>query len=104
MSGLIGTQSAAWQGKVRFAEADARPGHYYVTAKDERGRVAYLLGPFTQHSFGKEAHARALGQLQAAKHQISETYSSSAWWTFGTAWMPLYGSAPVGKLNTAMGR
>ena len=92
--------SAAWQGRVKLAEADARPGRYYVTCRDARGRTAYLVGPFTQSTYGKEAHARALGALRSAKRIAGEVFWREApWLTYGTAWMPLYGAAPVGKLN-----
>lgn len=93
---------AAWLGKVREVEADARPGRYYVTCRNERGQTSYLLGPFTQHGYGKQGHAQALGNLRAAKRYVSDRYTNSAWWTFGTCWMPLYGKAPVGKLNNVL--
>ena len=105
MSTLIGTTDAAWDGKIRLAEADAKPGHYYVTCRDERGRTAYLLGPFTQTTYGQQAHARALGALQRTKRYVSRKYSNSAWWTYGTARVPLLGApVPTGKLNEIVGR
>ncbi len=94
--------SASWDGKVQLAEADARPGRYYVTCKDSSGRkVAYLLGPFEQHGYGKGGHARALGMVQVARRYVNEHYSDrdTAFASFGTAWVPLYGKAPAGKLN-----
>lgn len=93
---------AAWLGRVALCEADARPGRYYVTRRNDAGKTAFLLGPFNQPSYGKEGHARALGRLRAAKRYIGETYPNSAFWTFGTAWIPLYGRAPVGKLNDVL--
>lgn len=93
---------ASWNGRVALAEADARPGRYYVTARDA-GRTAFLLGPFTQASWGKEAHARALGQVRAAKRFCSERFDRAAFFAYGTVWVPLYGDAPVGKLNDLIG-
>jgi hypothetical protein len=97
-----GSLDAAWQGRVRLADADARPGRYYVTCRDDHGRTAFLLGPFNQPTYGQQGHARALGRLRAAKHHVIENYPRSAFWTFGTAWMPLIGSAPIGKLNAVL--
>lgn len=92
--------SASWEGKVKLSEADARPGRYYVTARNERGQTAYLLGPFVQHGYGKTAHAQALGRLRAAKRYIIDHHMDAfASLSYGTAWMPLYGKAPIGKLN-----
>lgn len=96
------TSSASWRGKVALGEADARPGRYYVTARDA-GRNAFLLGPFVQTTWGKEAHARALGQVARVKRLACETFARADFAAYGTAWMPLYGDAPVGKLNGAIG-
>lgn len=94
----VGTTDAAWVGRVRLAEADSRPGRYYVTARDA-GKTAFLLGPFTQPTWGKEAHARANGALCAAKRYVSDNFTRGHFFTFGTCWVPLYGNAPTGKLN-----
>ena len=94
----VGTTTAAWVGKVRLAEADARPGRYYVTARDG-GRTAFLLGPFTQPTWGKEAHARANGALAAARRYCSDNFAKGPFFQYGTCWMPLLGPAPEGKLN-----
>ena len=88
--------SASWRGAVALGEADARPGRYYVTAKDGR-RTAFLLGPFVQPTWGKQAHARALGEVRRAKRYLNAIgHSEAPWLAYGTAWMPLYGDAPVG--------
>jgi hypothetical protein len=87
---------------------DGKPGHYYVTARDERGRTALLLGPFTQTRPGTMAHRQALGAVKACRiathrifHDIDATFAS-----FGTTRAPLDGSAfrnpavvPVGRLG-----
>ena len=92
--------SASWRGRVALSEADGRPGRYYVTARNERGQTAFLLGPFTQPTLGQSGHARALGLVRKARrivHDLNLDRSNS--FSYGTAWMPLYGAAPVGKLN-----
>lgn len=97
------TSSASWRGRVALAEADARPGAYYVTTKDERGRTAYLLGPFVQHRPGQTAHARALGYVRRARLHIFDNYPRSHEWTFGTARIARIGAPlPTGKLNAAL--
>ena len=93
--------SASWRGKVALAEADGKSGHYYVTAKDERGRTAFLLGPFTQPTLGQSGHARALSAVRKARRYCNDNglnpYNALA---FGTARIPLIGVAlPVAKLN-----
>lgn len=89
--------SASWRGKVAYAEADGKPGHYFVTARDERGRTAFLLGPFTQPTLGQAGHARALGAVRRARHYCNahglNPYNELA---FGTARIPLLG-APLPK-------
>ena len=92
--------SASWRGRVALGEADARPGRYYVTARDERGRHAFLLGPYVQPTYGKEAHARALAEVRVARRIVEDlNLNPFAALTFGTCWTPLYGSAVEGKLN-----
>lgn len=59
-------------------EADARPGYYYVTARDERGRTAYLAGPFAND------HAAALDAVWAAKRLVEERYPERQ--TFGVGY------------------
>lgn len=101
---LVGTTDSAWCGKIRLAECDALPGRYYVTARNERGQTAFLVGPFTQTTLGQQGHARALGALRRAKEHVLDNYPRSMGWTFGTARLSLYGSsAPVGKLNEIVG-
>lgn len=91
--------SAFWEGRVRLSEADARTGHYYVTCRDGR-KTAFLLGPFTQTTMGKEAHARALGYVRAAKRIVQELdLRNGPWLEYGTARIDLCGSPPAGKLN-----
>lgn len=96
--------SASWRGKVALAEADARPGRYYVTARDGR-RTSFLLGPFVQPTLGKSAHARALGEVRRARRYVSANYRDGRgdFFAYGTAWLPLTGAAPVGKLNALIG-
>lgn len=94
---------ASWDGKVAEVEADARPGRYYVTLQ-EGGRTAFLLGPFVQPTWGKQAHARALGEVRRARRYVLEHYPGrESFGGFGTCWLPLLGEAPAGKLNAALG-
>lgn len=96
--------SASWKGRVSLAEADGKPGRYYVTARDERGRTAFLLGPFVQPTLGQAGHARALGAVRDARRYVLDHYPRSMGWAFGTSRLPLYGKAPVGKLNDVLDR
>ena len=95
--------SASWNGRVALSEADGKPGHYYVTARNERGQTAFLLGPFTQPTLGQQGHARALGAVRRARRYCDEhglnPFNELA---FGTSRLPLLGLAaplPAGKLN-----
>lgn len=92
--------SASWDGRVALAEADAKPGHYYVTARKTTGQTAFLLGPFTQRKPGQTAHAQALGYVRAARRLVHELNSREApWLVYGTSRLELCGSPIVGKLN-----
>lgn len=93
--------SASWRGAVALAEADARPGAYYVTARDERGRTAYLVGPFMQRKPGQTAHAQALGLVRRAKRELQRMhYREAPWLVYGTARIArLSAPLPTGKLN-----
>lgn len=93
--------SASWNGKVALSEADARPGAYYVTARDESGRTAYLLGPFIQLKPGQTAHAQALGLARRARRYVSANFSSvrTMGYTYGTARIAKFTQIPSGKLN-----
>lgn len=98
--------SAAWRGAVRLAEADATPGAYYVTARNQRGQTAFLVGPFLQRRPGKNAHARALAAVRAARRAVHELYPSEApWLMFGTSRVPFsHGlETPAGKINAHVG-
>lgn len=88
---------------VRLADADARPGRYYVTVRS-RGSYVLALGPFTQPRLGKEAHARALAAVERVRRYVTRYDRSphAPWYEYGTAWTPLYGPAEEGKLNTAL--
>lgn len=94
--------SASWVGRVALGEADARPGRYFVTCRDA-GWTAFLLGPFVQPTWGKQAHARALGEVRRARRYVAEHHRGGHFMAYGTAWMPLTGEAPVGKLNALIG-
>lgn len=98
------TSSAAFRGRVRLEEADALPGAYYVTARDEAGRTAYLLGPYVQHRPGQTAHARALGRVRAVRRHVADNYPRSIGWTFGTARVARLSGLPAGKLNAQVTR
>ena len=92
--------NASWQGKVALIEADGKPGRYYVTAKNERGQTAFLLGPFLQPTCGQAGHARALGSVKKARRYCDvNNLNPFGALTFGTARLSLYGTAPKGKLN-----
>lgn len=94
--------TASWHGKVAFSEADAKPGHYYVTIRDQRGRVSYALGPFTQPKLGQNAHAQALGRVASVRRYVNREYQMGCWWEYGTARIDLCGSPPLGKLNNVL--
>ena len=89
-------------GPIREVDADGQPGHYYVTIRDERGRVSLALGPFTARRACKVPHLMALGYVQTVKHYVRD-YRDSPWWSYGTARLPLHLLAPRGKLNDALG-
>lgn len=91
---------AFWRGSVALSEADGKPGRYYVTARNERGQTAFLLGPFVQPTLGQAGHARALGSVRKVRHYCNENHLNPFnALTFGTARLDLFGNAPVGKLN-----
>lgn len=76
---------------------DARPGHYYVTARDSRGRTAFLLGPYTQQRHGQTAHARALANVLRAKRWADENTREGRLFPdllYGTARLPLNVTPP----------
>lgn len=85
---------------MRMRDADGRPGRYYVTIRDGRGRTCFALGPFVQLSPGQNAHARALLEVRRVRRLVAGL-GLDGWhdWSYGTAWLPLYGAAPVGKFN-----
>jgi len=95
------SESAFWNGKVREIEADAQTGHYYVTAKNDRGQTAFLLGPFTQKTLGKQAHCRALGAVRKARRYCDDHgLNNFNELRFGTARIPLMGvKLPKAKLE-----
>lgn len=95
--------STSWDGKVRLHDADGKPGHYYVSVKS-RGKTAFALGPFTQHSPGQEAHARALGYVRNVRRYVSKNDNSryEPWYEYGTARIPLQSNPPAGKLNATL--
>lgn len=95
--------SASWRGAVRLADADALPGAYYVTARDETGRTAYLLGPFVQSRPGQGAHARALGLVRKARRYTQRHYSREMGLVYGTTRVARLSRLPKGKLNEALG-
>ena len=83
---------------------DGKPGHYYVTARDERGRYAFLLGPYTETGrpdHAPRAHQQALGLVTYARVMADQCYSwhSTAGASYGTCRLPLSDSPPRGKLH-----
>lgn len=94
---------AQWEGRVRLADADAKPGHYYVSVTS-RGRVALALGPFTQRGYGRDGHARALGYVRRVRRyvQAHDHSADEPWYGYGTARLDLYDAAPAGKLNDVL--
>lgn len=95
------TALAQWDGKVRYADADGRPGHYYVSVRS-RGRYVLALGPFTQRAPGGQyAHAKALGLVRAVRRYVSEHDRSryEPWYEYGTCRLPLEPNPPAGRLN-----
>jgi hypothetical protein len=95
--------TASWNGAVALAEADAKPGHYYVSVRDARGRHALVLGPFTQRRPGRDAHARALGRVRDVRRYIGKhDWRNAPWLEYGTAHLELGPDPPRGKLNDAL--
>lgn len=92
--------SASWRGRVALAEADGKPGHYYVSIIDRHGRTCLALGPFTQLKPGQTAHAQALGLTRKVRHHV-RNYTEAAWWRYGTCRLDLCSKPPRGKLNDA---
>ena len=87
---------------------DGQPGHYYVTCRDHRGRVALLLGPFTQRTPGTTAHRQALGAVQTCRRAVTRLrpVDDDGFLSYGTMRAPLDGSGfrdpskvPTGKLG-----
>lgn len=79
-------------------EPDTKPGLYYVTARDDGGRVSYLAGPF------ENDHQRALELVRVAIDAAYEIDPRAPWYSYGTARMeadPLL--APAGRLNKKLG-
>ena len=92
--------SASWAGRVALAEADALPGHYYVTVRREDGAYFLALGPFTQYRPGKDAHARALGLVRRVRRHVNEIGANQFNdLLFGTARRPITDPLIPGKLN-----
>ena len=81
--------------------ADGKPGHYYVTARSSTGRVAFLLGPFTQQRPGTLAHRQALTAVSHAWNVAMDRYSARSTFgaEFGTGRLPLTCEPPRGKLG-----
>lgn len=89
---------------MKYADADSRPGLYYVTARNgSGGKVVPLIGPFVQRSPGKEAHARALAQVDAARAHAIRHYDGGGYASFalyGTVRMcPFMSNPPVGRFG-----
>lgn len=59
-------------------EIDRRPGNYYVTARRDDGRAAFLLGPFDSH---REAWAR----VQEGRKRAEGVDMRAIWYSYGTA-------------------
>lgn len=97
--------SASWNGAVRLTDADAKPGHYYVTVQS-RGKTSYALGPFTQPKPGKDAHAQALGRVRDVRRYIMKNDRSphAAFYAYGTSRIDLCGTPPQGALNERLDR
>lgn len=80
---------------MRLADLDGSPGSYYVTARDERGRVAWLLGPWTQQRPGTTAHAMAHGSIRRAARLLDTLgHPDAPWLAYGTARVPLGARQP----------
>jgi hypothetical protein len=86
---------------------DGRPGLYYVTARSENGRVAFLVGPFRQpiRPGDTAAHERALAAVLPARREVDRrNYRDTTWGvSFGTSWLPLTTpNPPRGVLGTSV--
>ncbi|GIV03662.1 MAG: hypothetical protein KatS3mg015_2492 [Fimbriimonadales bacterium] len=92
---------AWWHGRVALREADAKPGHYYVSVRDGL-RLALVLGPFTQPAPGGQyGHARALGYVRKVRRYVEERDHFGRY-TYGTARLPLTEQPPSGSLNDVL--
>lgn len=81
-------------------EPDARPGLYYVSCRDERGRHGLLLGPWRQERHGIAAHARALAEVTTARRILQrENHRDAPWLQYGTCRLPLDADARPGVLE-----
>lgn len=78
-------------------EIDSRPGSYYVTCRNDVGKVAWLLGPFP-------AHAEALAMVGKARRLAATIDPWTAFYAFGTARIDYKpGETPFqGKLNSRL--
>lgn len=78
----------------RYA-VDQKPGRYFVTARNEAGKTACLLGPFARH-------IEALVMVDRARNLVPEKFGPDAWWlSYGTVRVDMsQPNDPVrGKLN-----
>lgn len=66
-------------------------GGFYVSALNDRGKSALLLGPF-------QTHEEALTQVDLGRRLAERVDYRAAWYAYGTARMP-EGPFPAGKLN-----
>lgn len=98
--------SAGRFGPVSLDETDGQPGHYYVSVRDEKGRYALALGPFTARGplGDRGAHLRALGYVARVKRYVNEHGGPrEQWLAFGTCRLPLASAPPRGRLNRELG-
>jgi hypothetical protein len=74
-------------------EVDCEPGMYYVSARNDSGNTAYLLGPF-------EKHIDALARVRQASLCAINLNPIATWFRYGTVrWNGTVDDAPRAKLN-----
>lgn len=71
---------------------DSAPGWYYVTARNDSGRAAFLLGPYEQH-------IDALLMVSRASVHLRDKLPDAAWYAYGTARVAMEGVPPKARLN-----
>lgn len=73
-------------------EVSPDPGLYYVTAQNDDGKTAFLLGPFARH-------IDALLRVARASMHLRNALPAAAWYRFGTSRIAGPAERQEGRLN-----